>query len=414
MSSCDKFNNLPQFSGTCWFNAILMCLYYSMCGREIFANTLRKDIPSNEVRKLLEYQTNPNTKIPKPEYILRSLHHFNKGLFQFKENRDDRTPNYQKGGGVLYGVKSFLEYMYRKPFTILSTFSNEQKDTHETFQLMYETEINEWCSNPIKATGARHKKSKYYTKNINQDRPELICINITPYSHAPFIKGQYIAIPNAVFDMKNKICSIDGVDYVQDSIIITNHNYMTGKGHVVAGITCANKRFIYNGWTVASTDPALRKMQMNNSKPCDLFELDWLKHQDDFCISTNKCDLPKVVDGKALDLCFNPKKGYVFCFLYRKDIYDRVKPKIQIQKNPKKEVETKPPRKELKPCKPHQQRDPITNRCKNVKNLPQPPPPPVAPSKEKNFKPCKPHQRRDPVTNRCRNVEPPPPKKTTK
>jgi superfamily II DNA or RNA helicase len=66
--------------------------------------------------------------------------------------------------------------------------------------------------------------------------------------------------------------------------------------------------------------------------------------------------------------------------------------------------------KQLAPCKDHQIRDPITNRCRNksgykTKNDEQIVKP-VKPSKLKSSKqlaPCKDHQIRDPVTNRCRN-----------
>ena len=47
--------------------------------------------------------------------------------------------------------------------------------------------------------------------------------------------------------------------------------------------------------------------------------------------------------------------------------------------------------KSRKPCKAHQHRDPVTNRCRNKSKGRKP------------LKPCKDHQHRDPVTNRCRN-----------
>jgi SNF2 family DNA or RNA helicase len=54
----------------------------------------------------------------------------------------------------------------------------------------------------------------------------------------------------------------------------------------------------------------------------------------------------------------------------------------------------------FKPCKLHQYRDPVTNRCKNKIRVGS-----VKPSKniESNYRPCKAHQYRDPVTNRCKN-----------
>ena len=87
----------------------------------------------------------------------------------------------------------------------------------------------------------------------------------------------------------------------------------------------------------------------------------------------------------------------------------------------------------LKPCKSHQVRDPVTNRCKNKSGFKRPsskkpsskkpsskkpsskkPSSVKSPSRRKSgtparrrrsrsFKPCKSHQVRDPVTNRCKN-----------
>ena len=65
----------------------------------------------------------------------------------------------------------------------------------------------------------------------------------------------------------------------------------------------------------------------------------------------------------------------------------------------------------FKPCKPHQYRDPSTNRCKNNPDYDRARS--VKPSKSRRkgatpvlvdgYKPCKPHQYRDPVTHRCKN-----------
>jgi SNF2 family DNA or RNA helicase len=54
----------------------------------------------------------------------------------------------------------------------------------------------------------------------------------------------------------------------------------------------------------------------------------------------------------------------------------------------------------FKPCKPHQYRDPVTNRCKNKIRVGSPK---LSKNLKSNYKPCKSHQYRNPVTNRCKN-----------
>ena len=51
----------------------------------------------------------------------------------------------------------------------------------------------------------------------------------------------------------------------------------------------------------------------------------------------------------------------------------------------------------VKPCLPHQIRNPSTNRCRNKQGYKRERP------GARKFKPCPPHQERDPVTNRCKN-----------
>ena len=60
--------------------------------------------------------------------------------------------------------------------------------------------------------------------------------------------------------------------------------------------------------------------------------------------------------------------------------------------------------KSLKPCKSHQYRDPVTNRCKNKSTSAKKSSAKKSSAKKaKSLKPCKSHQYRDPVTNRCKN-----------
>ena len=66
--------------------------------------------------------------------------------------------------------------------------------------------------------------------------------------------------------------------------------------------------------------------------------------------------------------------------------------------------------KNFKPCKPHQYRDPVTNRCKNNPDYERVRSVKASKSRRKGsnpvpdgYKPCKPHQYRDPVTHRCKN-----------
>jgi len=79
---CDKIAVIPQFEGTCWFNAILMICFYSQDFRNLlikYSKQWKKDNLFNFFRTILKYNYNldkKNLKIfsnIKPELILLKI-----------------------------------------------------------------------------------------------------------------------------------------------------------------------------------------------------------------------------------------------------------------------------------------------------------------------------------------------------
>ncbi|AGE49601.1 hypothetical protein ATCVCan0610SP_782L [Acanthocystis turfacea Chlorella virus Can0610SP] len=105
--------------------------------------------------------------------------------------------------------------------------------------------------------------------------------------------------PNTITYNSNK--------YVLDSCILPS--YVTTKactmGHAVAGITCNDKRFVYNGWAVDSGDSSMAgARKVTRSVPCALMPSDWAADKS-LCINTDACSMNEV-NAK--------KKGREFCF----------------------------------------------------------------------------------------------------
>ena len=119
------------------------------------------------------------------------------------------------------------------------------------------------------------------------------------------------------FKIKDQI-QINNNTFILDSMIFSNYNIKECKaGHSIAGITCNNKRYIYNGWTSRTTDPSM--LTENNSLfsniPCALIPYDWFNPEEDlsFCLNSTECKLDfiylyDIIEHK-LNLCFNFKKG---------------------------------------------------------------------------------------------------------
>jgi len=107
----------------------------------------------------------------------------------------------------------------------------------------------------------------------------------------------------------NEYITYMGVEYNLDSIILTNWN-INNVGHAIAVITCKKNKYVYNGWTRTSMDPAMSK-NITRDIPCELMRLDWnIKEHSDFCLNTAKC-MPDILkhNFKGSDLCFNFGKG---------------------------------------------------------------------------------------------------------
>jgi hypothetical protein len=105
---------------------------------------------------------------------------------------------------------------------------------------------------------------------------------------------------NELSKFKDKIV-FNGYIYKLDSMIITNYNIKQMNNHVIAGITCNNERFVYNGW---------RRGHDINSRPCSLFKHNWSSYwtySKGFCLPTanNGCELTRVNHN---NLCFNFSK----------------------------------------------------------------------------------------------------------
>ena len=97
---------------------------------------------------------------------------------------------------------------------------------------------------------------------------------------------------------------------------------------------------------------------------------------------------------------FKPCKSHQ----YRDPVTNRCRKKSTSAKKSRAKKSSAKKAKSLKPCKSHQYRDPVTNRCRNKSTSAKKSSTKKSSAKKaKSLKPCKSHQYRDPVTNRCRN-----------
>jgi hypothetical protein len=178
----------------------------------------------------------------------------------------------------------------------------------------------------------------------------------------------------------------NGKEYNLDAVILANWNKNKRIGHAIAGITCKKNKYVYNGWTRRSMDPAMADKNITRNIPCELMKYDWniIKHND-FCLNTIKC-IPELLKRKlkVKDLCFNFSKGSRILIYVRKD----AKPDTSIETNiitnsvvpikpivKPKSLKSLKSRKSPKKCPEGKVLNPKTGRCILIKKkLPVKPP----------------------------------------
>jgi len=107
----------------------------------------------------------------------------------------------------------------------------------------------------------------------------------------------------------------NGDKYVLDSCLLAN--YDMEYGHAIAGITCNNNRYVYNGWIRQSIYDGWLKDIFNKNitdifkykyLPCELMKLDWdINKSTPFCLSLNGCKLKPV--NRKDKMCFSFDRG---------------------------------------------------------------------------------------------------------
>jgi len=133
-------------------------------------------------------------------------------------------------------------------------------------------------------------------------------------------KGQYnFNISGA--GIYNENIYLNGYAYKLDAVLLDNYN-VKDINHSIAGITCNNNHYVYNGWNKQSIDPAMNIQDIQNVNPCSLMKYDWnLRKDDEFCLNPINCQLHFLKPNEKQSLCFSFAKGYRTLIYVRTNIY---------------------------------------------------------------------------------------------
>lgn len=382
---CTKSLTIKQITGTCWFNAILMSIFYSDGMRKLLIPRIKKWTKINSPKQIikdlvLKHHINISDKHIKffekfkPEILLKELYLDNPEIFNFDPD---------KGEGYFAGryFPKLLKYLDITDIVLLDSIKSPDGKSYNTLFYSQHNIIKDQ-KNPMQKIFGK-PSSKEETEKYLAKTPEVLIIMTKKESDIQFYPEHYYKstlrfTPQIIYN---------GVEYIADSLLLANFNQQQcKKGHEIAGVTCNKKRYMYNGWTSQTVDTGISG-ELKQKIPCSLMPHDWLDYKKSgFCIDRKKCDLfyhdnDKI---KMSQLCFSYTQGpRIFTYIRKNLIEDKIS-KVTSKKIipiihiplviiPKKIITIKPKPQitpiKNKECPEDKILNPLTNRCVKKNSL---------------------------------------------
>jgi hypothetical protein len=395
---CSNVLTYPQYTGTCWFNALIMAVFYSQGVRQtivkarekwekttntklkpiykLFAKLLDTYEGRGKLDAFLVYEAMKNIT---PEMILQTLYKYDPKNFYI-------NPTEKNGWqGKLY-IPQLFKVLDAGDFVALDIV--QLPGTNEwgifisprNFPPDYKKGLNM----------VDYKISNASIKKLIQSNPSIVSVTvglqdmevIPFFEEFPKLLLKKIPTPHP-----NQRIHAFGQDFIVDSMILANFNEeICRMGHEIAGVTCNEQRYIYNGWMADTLDAAMIQDIRNKQKakgmsiPCELMEHNWMKEDNAFCLDPNSCNLDFLSQTHAkrlqfIDVCFKFDEGdRTYLYVRENTMYSpallpthqKVDKVNQGKLCPKdKETSVKTGKCVIK-CKKGQKRNPSTGKCKKV------------------------------------------------
>jgi hypothetical protein len=301
-SFCQNVATIPQTRNTCWFNALLMALFYSQYSRELLLNTKTFKLKSNELDTILNFMLSSFYKrdgdktklfydLYEPSNILKLLYRFKYTDREKKNRRIISKDEYEKtitnddGNDAINILPRLIDYMKKKSL-ILDYYENNfylHQRIYSKKILNIETKKFEFTNINI---GKIYDKSIEAKDFINETYiPDYILINIIDPENNPeynkklhgtrdfddkYTDKTNIATnetcitytehpfqPNSINEQLQDEIIFKGKRYKLDSCIIKSYKNdpKTNTGHAISGITCKENKYLYNGWLIIKDEP---------------------------------------------------------------------------------------------------------------------------------------------------------------
>lgn len=284
---CTKNILFPgQYGPTCWFNALLLCALYSQRSRKLMLNVSKYWNIEIRLYRLFYYILHHKyvkTKKPNkdhkffenvtPQVILKLMNRYDS--INFMAN------NFTMGFYPVVYLRTMYELLGVSCIGI--TIYADNKVVYDRFNKIQKVSVDSGGLNIL----YQRLTSTFITHELTI-APDILYIRT---DHIPYTHESLYMQTREAYELDNKVnpTNIANIQSKADTIVYNNETYdldsvilpeMNYHRHVVAGITCHNKRYVYNGWIAA------------NNSPCELMRFDWnVNSKVDFCISPAKCGL---------------------------------------------------------------------------------------------------------------------------
>jgi hypothetical protein len=386
MTICSEVITYPQYGETCWFNALIMAVLYSQHSRNLILAKADK-YPSgilifDVIKKILKEKYIRNKdydedfgffNLYKPEYILKTLHSHDSSTFMFDIDK------------FRHGFTS--EFYVKKLYKLLDISTLILDIRNNKFYYSYYNNIKKII--PPEGTNTNLKWQPNYNnpndiKNAFDSNPDVLLLfeNLLNIEYDSLYLLNDNTKTQELLTFKKEITFNNEV-YILDSAIIVNWNSKQIKrGHAIAGITCNNERFVYNGWINSTRDSSMIVKNNKNNNPCELMKYDWNPlSKSNFCLNHNACKLE--LGTSKIDLCFSFGKPKRLFFYIKKSLVGIKDEEIK-SKCPEGYEISSIKGNCVKKCKEGQVRSPTSNRCIKI---------------------CPIDEKRSIKTNKCKNTE---------
>lgn len=315
---CSKVYTSPQEGAICWFAAVFTSMFYSQ-----FIRPVMKIHATNILRNPGHDTTNQVTKKHNAD-IAGAILEILKGYETGKVSR--RVVDYMKPHQFLKGLRAARPQYF-------TSMVNQSEEAHYG---PYQHALLAFLAVPHLSIGIVNGQIKYSGFNVDlpldyhlwpnamktqvskgiyvdTERPKVIILHKD--SGEDYLQSLWSQQRPAIHRLDGytpsaiaPVIYYNGAKYVLDSTIIGSElrTPSCSVAHAIAGVTCRNERYVYNGWTVKSRDPAMAgSSSVIQDLPCALGKYDWQKNKA-FCINASACRFQNARPNQiGKELCFN-------------------------------------------------------------------------------------------------------------